>query len=86
MYYLKYNSRFNFVITLQSEYLAMVTAFSFGLTAVLVRKGLSESTAVTAALVISGVQVVVLSLLLVLSATSSSPGCWPRPWAGLSTT
>jgi DME family drug/metabolite transporter len=50
----------------------MVTAFSFGLTAVLVRKGLSESTAVTATFVISGVQVVVLSLLLVLSPPSLS--------------
>jgi len=47
-----------------------MTAFSFGLTAVLVRKGLSESTAVTATIVISGVQVVVLSLLLVLSLPS----------------
>lgn len=52
------------------EAYALVTAFSFGLTAVLVRKGLSESTAVTATLVISGVQTVVLGLLLVLSPPS----------------
>ncbi len=44
-----------------------MTAFSFGLSAVLVRKGLSGSTAVTAALVISGVQVVILGFLLLLS-------------------
>ncbi len=50
----------------------MVTAFSFGLSAVLVRRGLSESTAVTATLVISGVQVAVLSLLLLLSPPSLS--------------
>ena len=52
------------------EAYALVTAFSFGLSAVLVRKGLSESTAVTAALVISGVQTVVLSLMLALSPPS----------------
>ena len=52
------------------EAYALVTAFSFGLSAVLVRKGLSESTAVTATLVISGVQTVVLGLLLVLSPPS----------------
>ena len=57
---------------MQVEAYALVTAFSFGLSAVLVRKGLSESTAVTATLVISGVQVVVLSLLLVLSPPSLS--------------
>jgi len=57
---------------LQVEAYALVTAFSFGLSAVLVRKGLSESTAVTATLVISGVQVVVLSLLLLLSPPSLS--------------
>jgi len=57
---------------LQVEAYALVTAFSFGLTAVLVRKGLSESTAVTATLVISGVQVIVLSLLLTLSPPSLS--------------
>ena len=52
------------------EAYALVTAFSFGLSAVLVRKGLSESTAVTATLVISGVQTVVLSLMLALSPPS----------------
>jgi len=57
---------------LQVEAYALVTAFSFGLSAVLVRRGLSESTAVTATLVISGVQVVVLSLLLLLSPPSLS--------------
>lgn len=55
---------------MQVEAYALVTAFSFGLSAVLVRKGLSESTAVTATLVISGVQVIVLSLMLVLSPPS----------------
>jgi uncharacterized membrane protein len=54
------------------EAYALVTAFSFGLTAVLVRKGLSKSTAVTATLVSSGVQVIVLSLLLTLSPPSLS--------------
>lgn len=57
---------------MQVEAYALVTAFSFGLSAVLVRRGLSESTAVTATLVISGVQVVVLSLLLLLSPPSLS--------------
>lgn len=57
---------------MQVEAYALVTAFSFGLSAVLVRKGLSESTAVTATLVISGVQVAVLSLLLLLSPPSLS--------------
>lgn len=57
---------------MQVEAYALVTAFSFGLTAVLVRKGLSKSTAVTATLVISGVQVIVLSLLLTLSPPSLS--------------
>jgi len=57
---------------LQVEAYALVTAFSFGLSAVLVRRGLSESTAVTATLVISGVQVAVLSLLLLLSPPSLS--------------
>ncbi len=57
---------------MQVEAYALVTAFSFGLSAVLVRKGLSESTAVTATLVISGVQVVVLGFLLLLSPPSLS--------------
>ena len=55
---------------MQVEAYALVTAFSFGLTAVLVRKGLKESTAVTATLVISAVQVLVLSILLVFSPPS----------------
>lgn len=57
---------------MQVEAYALVTAFSFGLSAVLVRRGLSESTAVTATLVISGVQVAVLSLLLLFSPPSLS--------------
>ncbi len=57
---------------MQVEAYALVTAFSFGLSAVLVRRGLSESTAVTATLVISGVQVGVLSLLLLFSPPSLS--------------
>jgi DME family drug/metabolite transporter len=46
------------------ELYALLAAFSFGLNAVLVRKGMRESTPVTATLVIAGVQVSVLSVLL----------------------
>jgi drug/metabolite transporter (DMT)-like permease len=45
---------------------AILAAFSFGLNAVFVRKGMRESTPVTATLVIAGVQVTILSLLLLL--------------------
>jgi len=45
---------------------AILAAFSFGLNAVFVRKGMRESSPVTATLVIAGVQVTILSLLLLL--------------------
>jgi uncharacterized membrane protein len=48
------------------ELYAILAAFSFGLNAVFVRKGMRESTPVTATLVIAGVQVTILSLLLLL--------------------
>lgn len=46
------------------EALALITAFGFGLNAVLVRKGLKDSNPATATLVVSAVQVTVLSILL----------------------
>jgi len=46
------------------ELYALLTAFCFGLNAVLVRKGMKESTPVTATLVIAAVQVTTLSALL----------------------
>lgn len=46
------------------EILALFTAFGFGLNAVLVRKGLKDSNPATATLVVSAVQVTVLSILL----------------------
>jgi len=46
------------------EALALFTAFGFGLNAVLVRKGLKDSNPATATLVVSAVQVMVLSILL----------------------
>jgi len=46
------------------EALALFTAFGFGLNAVLVRKGLKDSNPATATLVVSAVQVTVLSILL----------------------
>jgi len=48
------------------ELYAILAAFSFGLNAVFVRKGMRESSPVTATLVIAGVQVTILSLLLLL--------------------
>jgi drug/metabolite transporter (DMT)-like permease len=46
------------------EVYALLAAFSFGLNAVLVRKGMKESTPVTATLMVAGVQVSILSLML----------------------
>ena len=46
------------------ELYALLAAFSFGLNAVLVRKGMRESTPVTATLSVAAVQVVVLSIVL----------------------
>lgn len=46
------------------EVYALIAAFSFGLNAVLVRKGMKESTPVTATLMVAGVQVTILSALL----------------------
>jgi uncharacterized membrane protein len=48
------------------EALALFTAFGFGLNAVLVRKGLKDSNPATATLVVSAVQVTVLSMLLLV--------------------
>lgn len=48
------------------EMLALLTAFGFGLNAVLVRKGLKDSNPATATLVVSAVQVTVLSILLLV--------------------
>ena len=49
------------------EAYALLAAFSFGLNAVLVRKGMKESTPVTATLMVAGVQVTILSALLLLN-------------------
>ena len=49
------------------EVWALLAAFSFGLNAVLVRKGMKDSTPVTATLVVAGVQVTILSALLLLN-------------------
>jgi uncharacterized membrane protein len=46
------------------EFFALLAAFGFGLNAVLVRKGMRESSPVTATLVIAAVQVTILSVLL----------------------
>jgi len=48
------------------EFYALIAAFSFGLNAVLVRKGMKETTPVTATIVVAGVQVATLSTLLLL--------------------
>ena len=48
------------------EIYAILAAFSFGLNAVLVRKGMKDSSPVTATLVIAAVQVTILSTLLTL--------------------
>ena len=48
------------------EMLALFTALGFGLNAVLVRKGLKDSNPATATLVVSAVQVTVLSILLLV--------------------
>ena len=48
------------------EYYALMTAFCFGLNAVLVKRGMKESTPVTATLVIASVQVATLSVLTLL--------------------
>lgn len=49
------------------EAYALLAAFSFGLNAVLVRKGMRESTPVTATLMVAGVQVTILSALLLFN-------------------
>ncbi len=49
------------------EVWALLAAFSFGLNAVLVRKGMKNSTPVTATLVVAGVQVTILSTILLLN-------------------
>jgi uncharacterized membrane protein len=49
---------------MQYEFFALLAAFGFGLNAVLVRKGMRESSPVTATLVIAAVQVTILSMLL----------------------
>ena len=46
------------------EFYALLAAVSFGLNAVLVRKGMKESTPVTATLTVAAVQVTILSVLL----------------------
>ena len=46
------------------EFYALLTAICFGLNAVLVRKGMKESTPVTATLTVTAVQVTILSILL----------------------
>ncbi|MBD3204985.1 EamA family transporter [Candidatus Bathyarchaeota archaeon] len=48
------------------EFYALLAAFSFGLNAVLVRKGMRDSTPVTATLSVAAVQVVILSGILAL--------------------
>ena len=48
------------------EFYALLAAFSFGLNAVLVRKGMRETTPVTATLSVAAVQVVILSVILAL--------------------
>jgi drug/metabolite transporter (DMT)-like permease len=55
-----------FEINLLVEALSLLTALGFGLNAILVRKGLKDSNPATATLVISMVQVTVLSILLVM--------------------
>ena len=55
------------------EYYALLTAFCFGLNAVLVRKGMAHSNAVTATLLVSGVQVSVLGSLLILDPPKINP-------------
>jgi uncharacterized membrane protein len=52
---------------LRYEYLALVTAFSFGLNAVLVRKAMRHTTPATATVSVAGVQVLILSSLLLLN-------------------
>jgi drug/metabolite transporter (DMT)-like permease len=46
------------------EFYALLAAFSFGLNAVLMRKGMRESTPVTATITVAAVQVLVLSLVM----------------------
>ena len=46
------------------EFYALLAAVSFGLNAVLVRKGMKESTPVTATLTVAAVQVTILSVML----------------------
>lgn len=49
------------------ELLALLTSFCFGLNAVLIRKGLKDSTPVTAAIIVSIVQIPILALLAIQS-------------------
>jgi DME family drug/metabolite transporter len=49
---------------MQYEFYALLAAVSFGLNAVLVRKGMKESTPVTATLTVAAVQVTILSVIL----------------------
>lgn len=56
---------------MQVELYALLTSFCFGLNAVLIRKGLKDSTPVTAAIVVSLVQIPILAFL-----ASRSPIIW----------
>ena len=47
------------------EYLALIAAFSFGLNAVLVRKAMKHTTPATATVSVAGVQVLILSSILI---------------------
>jgi drug/metabolite transporter (DMT)-like permease len=50
---------------LRYEYLALIAAFSFGLNAVLVRKAMKHTTPATATVSVAGVQVLILSSILI---------------------
>lgn len=52
---------------MQPEFYALITAMCFGFTAVNVRKGIKKSNAVTATLVISSVQAVVFTVMLLFN-------------------
>ncbi|MBT7913275.1 DMT family transporter, partial [Candidatus Bathyarchaeota archaeon] len=48
---------------MQVEFYALLTSFCFGLNAILIRKGLKDSTPVTAAIIVSLVQTPILAVL-----------------------
>jgi len=54
-------------ITLQVEFYALLTSFCFGLNAILIRKGLRDSTPVTAAIIVSLVQTPILAVIALRS-------------------